>query len=111
MNNVCFICNISKSEFTENSISFSKHTKNTHYIWNYVSFIVGLLEKDHNEYNGIESYIAQKYSNKETDWLPFQVTGMLKNRTITEEEARDLKISRIEQKIDELRLSLQPKDN
>lgn len=111
MNNVCFICNISKPEFTENGVSFTKHIKNTHYIWNYVSCIIGLLEKDPTEYNGVETYLAQKYSNKETDWLPFQMTAMLKNRSITEEEARDLRISRIEQKIDELRLSLQPKDN
>jgi hypothetical protein len=97
MNNVCFICNITKQEFNNNRISYSKHTRLVHDMWNYVFYIVGLLEKNPNEYTGIESYIAQKYHNKELDWLPFQQTALLKKRTISEEEARDIKINRIEE--------------
>lgn len=102
MSNVCFICNLTKQEFTNNGLSFNKHTKDIHYIWNYVFCIIGLLEKDPNEYTGIESYISKKYELKENDWFPFQRTSMLKEREITEEEARDLRVSRIESKLDTL---------
>ena len=102
ISNVCFICNITKQEFNNNGISYTKHTRLVHSMWNYVFYIVGLLEKDPNEYTGIESYIAAKYAEKELDWLPFQQTAMLKKRTVSEEEARDMKINRIEDRIEEI---------
>lgn len=100
--NVCFICDITKREFNNNGISFSKHTTQVHYLWDYAFFIIGLLEKDEDEYNGIETYIAHKYHNSDTDWLPFQQTTLLKNKAVSEEEARDKKIQLIEEKVSEI---------
>ena len=42
---------------------FVQHTKNDHYMWNYVFYISYILDKDENEYTGIESYIAEKVKN------------------------------------------------
>lgn len=80
-------------------MSFAKHLANVHNTWNYVYYIVGLLEKDPNEYTGIESYIAMKYANSDIDWLPFQQTALLKKNTVNEDDTRDKRIQAIDDKL------------
>ena len=40
-------------------------------MWNYVFFIAYLRDKDETEYTGIESYVAEKVKNNDTNWFPF----------------------------------------
>jgi hypothetical protein len=106
--NVCFVCEISKQEFNNAGLSFATHTRKVHYLWNYVYYIIGLLEKDPSEYTGIESYIALKYQSQEIDWIPYQKTALLKKRTSTQDENRDLRIIQIEDKLTEIIQILNP---
>lgn len=81
-------------------MSFSNHIASVHYTWNYVYYIVGLLEKDPNEYTGIESYIEDKYRSSDIGWLPFQQTALLKRKNVSEDDARERRIQAIEDKLE-----------
>ena len=50
-------------------------------MWNYVNYAAYLQEKEVTEYNGNESYIAEKIANKDLGWLPIK-----KTKTIKEED-------------------------
>ncbi len=61
----CFICGIPKelfeSKFTKDGNSkcsnFSYHIKEEHNMWDYIFFLKYLINKDPNEYTGIERYV------------------------------------------------------
>lgn len=42
---------------------FVYHTKNEHYMWNYIFYISYLRDKEVTEYNGIETHIHEKLKN------------------------------------------------
>lgn len=79
--NVCFICGFSKEDFHHAHESFTLHTKRTHYLWNYVFFVVGLKEKDNELQNGIESAVELKLINNDLSWFPFKKTRLVDEMT------------------------------
>lgn len=39
-------------------------------MWNYLYYIVYLREKEEIDYNGTESYVAEKIKNDDISWFP-----------------------------------------
>lgn len=109
--NVCFICEITKQEFNNEGLSYTSHVQTTHYIWNYVYYIIGLLEKEPSEYTGIESYIAAKYKAGEIDWVPYHETALIKKseKGVTD-RSQDVRIGALEDKLQEIFRILRPDD-
>lgn len=70
MKNKCFICNIHRDDFEKYNVSFDNHIKYEHNLWNYVYFIIYLNAKNPLDYNGTESYIAEKLEKEDLTWLP-----------------------------------------
>lgn len=70
--NNCFICNKERSLFEKVGISFNKHAKKEHNPWNYLFFVIHLQLKDPNDYNGTESYVANKLKTKDISWFPIE---------------------------------------
>ena len=69
----CFICGNNKIDFdrvAESANGFNLHIKANHYMWAYIYYIAYLKDKDPNEYNGVESYIADKISKNNINWFP-----------------------------------------
>ncbi|KAL9648721.1 hypothetical protein ABK040_003659 [Willaertia magna] len=61
--NKCFICALERNKFDQyanEGLTFEKHVKEEHYLWNYVYFLIYLYEKPFNEYSGIEQYIYER---------------------------------------------------
>lgn len=58
--NNCFICNIHRSEFENERVSFKKHNQKEHSTWNYIAYLILLAYKDSVEFDGIESYVYEK---------------------------------------------------
>lgn len=56
--------------FVKQAVSFQNHREEKHNHWNYVYYIVGILLKDENELNGMESYVIDKYQSLELTWFP-----------------------------------------
>ncbi len=47
-------------QFDRFSDGFFNHIERDHNLWNYIFYIYFIKTKDPNDYNGIESYIAEK---------------------------------------------------
>ncbi|EFC42308.1 predicted protein [Naegleria gruberi] len=82
----CFICALEKSKFdtkANEGITFEKHIKEEHYLWNYVYFLIYLYEKPETEYTGVESYIFEKCEENDdvTSFFP-----IFRSKTIEESE-------------------------
>ena len=68
--NCCFICNIDRQTFDKDGDGFEHHIKHDHYLWNYISYKVHLMEKDQTEYTGVETYVAEMLRDGNIAWLP-----------------------------------------
>lgn len=59
----CFICGLERTKFdtkANEGITFEKHVKEEHYLWNYVYFLIYLYQKPITEYTGTEQYIYER---------------------------------------------------
>jgi len=71
MVSVCFICNHEKLIFEKYCEGgMVKHITSDHNLWEYVFYMVHLNTKPISDHTGIESYVLQKFKEKETSWLP-----------------------------------------
>ena len=68
--NHCFICHINKATVEKNRQNFNEHRKKTHYLWNYVDYMISLKFSDIHDLNAINSYAREKLDNKDISWLP-----------------------------------------
>jgi len=72
MRNVCFICGQDRQSIDKDSEEgFVHHIKKEHNLWQYVFFIIHLQTKDETDYNGTESFIADKLNQEDISWFPF----------------------------------------
>ena len=53
----CFVCGIERDEFEQHGLSFDKHTKEDHNMWDYLFFKLHLAQKDSTEYTGQEQHV------------------------------------------------------
>ena len=51
--NYCYICNISREKLEKDGVKFSEHTKEKHFLWNYVFYVIYLRGKDATDYTGL----------------------------------------------------------
>ena len=68
--NNCFICGTDRSTFEKVGISFNKHVKKEHNLWNYLFYVIHLTLKDPKDYNGTESYVSGKLKMNDISWFP-----------------------------------------
>jgi len=66
----CFICDIGKETFDRMPRGFEIHTTKEHNFANYLFFLQHLVNKDDTEYTGQESYIREKYDNRDWEFFP-----------------------------------------
>lgn len=81
----------------KNGRDFATHTKVDHDIWNYLYYIYFLLKKDHTEYDGIESYVAECINKEEIKWFPIK-----KSLAISVENSEHVKNFTLEESIDKM---------
>ena len=65
----CFVCGIDRDVFEQHGLSFERHTRDDHYMWNYIFLKIYLEQKDPTEYTGQEHHIRQLM--KEQRWAAF----------------------------------------
>uniref|UniRef100_A0A8R1HP75 Ryanodine receptor n=2 Tax=Caenorhabditis japonica TaxID=281687 RepID=A0A8R1HP75_CAEJA len=66
----CFICDIGKETFDRMPRGFEIHTTKEHNFANYLFFLQHLVNKDETEYTGQETYVREKYDNRDWDFFP-----------------------------------------
>lgn len=57
---------------SDNDKGFEYHIKFEHNLWNYLFYVAYVQNKDHTEYTGMESYVANQIENEEIDWFPIE---------------------------------------
>jgi len=64
-------------------------------MWNYVYYNAYLQYKDKTEYNGDESYVADKISNFDVSWIPSKRTSSISaTKNLDEEKIKQIKIAK-----------------
>ncbi|KAK9764437.1 hypothetical protein K7432_008041 [Basidiobolus ranarum] len=98
MKSVCFICNISATEFQKHAKGFEHHIKHDHNIWQYLFFLVHLKTKDVTEYTSQESYVAEMLKDSDYSFFPVNRALCLRQR----EKHDDQRIANLEEMITSL---------
>jgi len=67
--NVCFICDLNKSDCVNPNIIFKRHLQE-HSKWKYINFMSKLILEDDVEFNNEEYYIWELMKKRSIDWFP-----------------------------------------
>lgn len=96
--NVCFICGYERDVFEKQGKSFDTHVTHPHNPTNYINFLIYLRDKPSDEYDGIESFVWDQYSEKKTHWVPIESTMLI---TVDKDEIDiDTKVDNLQEQID-----------
>lgn len=72
--NKCYICDKSRQALEKEGVDFEYHSRQKHFLWNYIFYIYVLERKDETDYTGLEYYIRQQYfkpdEEMEVKWIP-----------------------------------------
>ena len=68
--NYCYICHSNRDSLEKIRINFKEHIKESHYLWNYVEYMISLKMKDIHDLNDVNQYIREKIDKKDITWLP-----------------------------------------
>ena len=70
INNVCFICQLTRDDSLARRVDFDEHVKKKHDKWNYVYFMIYLHISNSNEFDSIQNYVWDKLIKQENSWIP-----------------------------------------
>ena len=70
INNICFICQMSRDDCLIENIDFDKHIKGVHNLWNYCYFLTHLHINNPNDFNSVEKFVWDKLEEQNYSWLP-----------------------------------------
>ena len=77
MENNCFVCGNTRSEFSKKGVSFDHHIAKDHDPWKYIYFIYYLQMKGEDELGGLEYHAWTGFCQKNTAWIPIGKTRYL----------------------------------
>ena len=106
----CFVCGIDRDVFEQHGLSFERHARDDHYMWNYIFLKIYLEQKDPTEYTGQEHHIRQLM--KEQRWAAFfPIKKALAIQDIATTEKNDMRavirrIDALQQTVARLELNL-----
>lgn len=103
MQNVCYICNIERSEFDRRGNGFEHHIRHDHYSWNYLKLTAYLLLKPSTELTGVEDYLLRLVKAEAwTALLPLHKAMVLSREADTEHGREAATISAMQGTIEDL---------
>jgi hypothetical protein len=71
MESKCFVCGIERDSFDKiQTKTFVEHIKESHNMWDYVHFLVYIIQKNKTELNGEEYYVYNDYIRGKFQWIP-----------------------------------------
>ena len=70
INNVCFICQLTRDGSLAKRIDFNEHVRSKHYMWNYVYFMIYLHISNANDFDAIQNYVWEKLILQDNSWIP-----------------------------------------
>ena len=79
LQNECFISGITREQYDEKGLDFEALKERDQNLWNYLYFVMYLRQKDPNEYNGVEQYVADCLENENTSWFPARTSAAMES--------------------------------
>ena len=70
-NNVCFICDLNRSDCISQNIEFINHIKE-HSKWKYINFMFKIIMEEEVEFDKEEYYIFNLMKKRSIDWFPMK---------------------------------------
>ena len=70
----------------DRGIPWSQHIYVSHFVYNYIFFIIYLSDKEDNDCNGVERYVKQKLKGNSIDFFPIKAAMDLPDYVEEEEE-------------------------
>jgi inositol 1,4,5-triphosphate receptor type 1 len=70
MSSKCFICSIERTEFDRKALGFDYHITHDHNMWNYLFFVVKVLETEPEYYTSMETHVADMIERNDIGWFP-----------------------------------------
>jgi len=89
MENTCFICGVDRFTFDTKGDGFAPHVARDHNMWTYLAMMIHVREKEPTEYNGWETYVAERMEAKDTSFMPRNNALVLQASQIAEEAATE----------------------
>ena len=71
--------------FERQNTNFEDHIGIQHCLWDYVYFLIYIINKPDYDYKGIEYYLSEHYNQKMPNWFPIGATRYLKG-SVEEED-------------------------
>ena len=95
--NVCFVCGLSRFDFSKKNIDFKLHGLYEHNQWHYIGYLYYLSVVGINNLDGVGTFVWESFLKKRTDWIPIGKTLYLKaEEDSMDYENLDKKLGRIE---------------
>merc|ERR1712178_450364 len=79
MKSVCFMCGNDRPTLDRSGSGFEQHIKKEHNMWQYLFYIVYLLQKDPTEYTGLETYVSEMIEEEDMGFYPTNKAMCLDN--------------------------------
>ena len=96
MTSKCFICSIERTEFDRKGRGFEYHIKNDHYMWNYLYFIVKIMQTEPEYYTSMELYVSEKVAQSDISWYPLHQAVVLDSKKDQQSDLDAMKKSDID---------------
>jgi len=95
MSSKCFICSIERTEFDRNALGFDYHIKHDHNMWNYLYFIVKVMQTEPEYFTTMELFVHEKVKASDISWFPL-------HRALVLEMQKANESSKLEKSMDKL---------
>jgi len=86
MMSICFICGLEAEVFEKYSDGFKAHIKGTHSMWNYLFYMIYIEEKDPNDRNGPEDFVADCIEEQTIEFFPIRKALELRGKGVEDQD-------------------------
>eukprot|EP00736_Rhodelphis_marinus_P011999 Rmarinus@m.12901 len=86
MENVCFMCGLTRDTFDQRGNGFDDHIKRDHNMWQYMFFKMHLEGTPEDDFTGQESYMVEKLDNRDCSVFPLRRAMVLEKNQDAEED-------------------------
>ena len=94
MENTCFICGVDRFTLDTKGCGFDRHTAHDHNMWMYLFMLCSIWNKDEDDYNGWEQWVADQLKANKVEFLPRNSAIVLRSlMDAAEAESRSMRES------------------
>ena len=82
------MCHLDRDQFERRHLSFDKHVKEEHNVWDYLFWFASIADKPVAERNFVETYGLEQFQQRATDFFP-KMVAMTLSRSMRNQTAKE----------------------